>query len=143
MSRTTVGAAGPAAEILAGIFSLRFCGILGTVLASTGVAGAGFARFHARYAWLFLALSAAFLLLAFHLSVLRRPSRGTQLTFVVMSLVVAGLSFWPSLPGLAGWLIAGLSVALAAITLWTLLHTRVGRTPVANPGLTLHVSGMT
>jgi len=107
------------------------------------VAGAGFARFYAHYAWLFTALSAAFLLLAFHLSVLRRPSLGTRLTFVVMSLAVAGISFWPSPPGLAGRLVAGLSVVLGAITLWSMARPRIERSPVASPRLTLHVTGMT
>jgi len=105
--------------------------------------GAGFARFHSRYAWLFTVLSAAFLLLAFYLSVFRRPSWGARLTFVVMSLAVAGIAFWPSPPSLPGWLVADLSVVLAAITLWTMTRKTAGGRPVASARLTLHVKGMT
>lgn len=107
------------------------------------MAGAAFARFHAHYAGLFAALSAAFLVLAFYLSVLRRPSTRARWTFVVMSLAVAGLSFWPSPPGLAGQLIAGFAIILAAIAISTMRRADAEGGPVAHPRLTLHVTGMT
>jgi hypothetical protein len=53
------------------------------------------------------------------------------------------VSFWPSPPGLPGWLVACISVILAAITLWTMTRTRAGGSPIASPRLTLHVTGMT
>lgn len=88
------------------------------VLAATGLAGAGFAAFHAETAWAFAAASALVLSAAFALTVLRRRTTKGALPFLAGALLVAIVAAEPLLTAYS----LVLSGAARALLLWDRLE---------------------
>lgn len=81
-------------------------------------------RVFASDSWIFTGLSIVFLLGAFYLSVVRRPTRRARVTFLVMCGFLAAVSFWPKPPELRGWIVVAFTVGLAAASAILLMRPR-------------------
>lgn len=85
-----------------------------SIVAAAGLAGAGFAKFHAESGWMFAGAAALLLLGAFWISVLHKRTSASAVVFLISAAIVAAAS--------AQWLPRALSAALGGATIVLLVR---------------------